>query len=297
MLKDPAASWMRAGVHYWLGFALPILVAGAVRMAGADNLKEGVQAVGFVFGVWGAGMIGALLFGLLLLLLRTLHPCQPEHRGLSALLGAHTAGLLLVVGATWQDQGAVGAIGGRSSAWFLPAVLASALVVHALAPRAERRRGFRRRPLRPPAPLSPAEAGMTFAAGITIVLTGLYVAFGWDSETDLASRLMLSPFVAIATGLCGLAFALPFGIGAAVGSRLRNEQRLRPWHCAVSASGFALLLVLGDWLLLEGSEDEGSGGSDLGILLSLLVMPFLLGLGASLLPSKRHPAGSRSPSP
>lgn len=276
MLKDPASPWMRTAVHYWFGFAAPILVAGIVRMAGADNEREGVYAVGFVFGVWGAGMIGALLFGLLLLLLRTLRPCRPEHRGLSALLGAHTAGLLLIVGATWQDQ-IVGDLGGRSATWLLLAVLASALVVHALAPRAEKRHRIRRRPLRPSAPLSPAEAGMTFAAGITILLTTLYLAFGGDSETSLATRFMMSPFLAIGAGLCGLAVALPFGMGNAMASRLRHEQRVRRWYCAASACGFVLFSVL--VLPIDESDRDFFAA-----IPGLLAAPFLLGLGAALLP-------------
>lgn len=276
MLKDPPGSWLSAGLRFWLGYAAPILLAGAVRMAVVETPAKVYAAVGYVTASWGAGMVGALAFGLILLLLGAVRPCRPESAGASAALGALTGCLIIAAGVDWDASP-------NSTTWLLLSAFVSGVLVHAFTPGLPRRIAGPRRARRPVPPIGVFDGCGLFLGSFTVILSLWFVCYGWGESIPMDARFVALPAVAMTASIFGFVVAATFGLGAAAATLLRGERILRPWYCSASACGQALLLAVLAW-----------SGESVGFYLTeptwILFVPFLTGIASAFLPKARVPA-------
>jgi len=273
MLKEPSASWMRAGIHYWLGYAGPYLAAGLLRLAVVDTEDDRLNAVRATSNAWGVGMVAAFCFALTLLTLKGLRPCRPENVFGSAALGLMTAVCMIALGIEWNAY----TLGADR---VLIAALLSAIILHAFTPRAARTRGGIRRARQPGGTQEIVPACWRFLGTFMIISIFWFLGFTGADGAAMLMRLVALPVLIITTLVYGLIGSFLFGAGAALARHARREPVLRGWYSAVSA--FCSIL-----LLLAESAVAGQFGFYLDQVSWSMLAPLLFGLGSALLPRPR----------
>lgn len=254
-------------MYYWLGFAACLTGSGVVWSA--RHPGEGGRALLFVLNGSSAGLLCALLVGLGLVLLRTVRPTARESLAWSAVLGAATAGLLLVRGVRWYRL--------ADEAGTLMAALAiSAVILHLRAPRDPSR-------FHQPRALGIGTGTALFVFTVALAISAWTSLFGLGQPLPIYDRLHMFSITLLFAGYYAGMASIFFASGAMAGSLLSGSPRVPSWCCVASA-----ILFTAFFLLLFDGDDEFSW--TLGSPAWLLALPFPLGLGSLLLSRPRAPA-------
>lgn len=275
MLPESAASWMRASAYYWLGHASLYLLMGIVQFFALEANESPFYVIQFVADAWTIGLVGAFMFGLSLLILRNLRPCQPENVLGSAALGALTAMAIIASGETWRESS-------FPADRLLLANLISSLILHFAMPRTVRYPLKSGRTPPPPPALSAVGACQIFAFSFALLSICWYIVFA-AVDGSATVRFVALPVMFMVVAMYGFITGVLFGAGAALAYFARRTPTLRGWHCAVCA-GITIVL-----LLIESSLADRFGYY-LNEVSWLMLVPLLLGLGAILLPARREMA-------
>ncbi len=273
MLKDPSASWMRAGIYYWLGFASLSLAAALARLAVLDSAADRLDTVRAASGTLAVSLMAALCFAIVLLILSALRPCRPERPLGGAVLGLASAVMVLALGVDWKE-------GSVEAGWMLFAALVSGVILHfftPLRPRPFTSVGRRRRAR---LPLDLASACKIFIGTFVLLNYFWYVAFSGTDDTSVVMRFILSPAALIIALIVGLITGSLFLAGAGLARYARGAPTLTSWYSA----GSAVFTVI---LLLAESSLRGEFGFILSEPAWSMLTPLILGIGAVLLPRPR----------